>query len=358
MLIFSTCQVGAEVVFKKEMLRLFPDARTAFARPGFVSFKMSTPPPENITNRSVFARTASVSLGKVETDCKQQLAEEIWKLVAEHRLFVNRAHVFQRDSLSVGEKNFEPHIPPELIELHRHIVEQSPNKKFLGTGAEDFFQPTRPGENVLDVLKVEPNRFLIGVHAVTESSSLHARYPGGILPLTLPDDAVSRAYLKFQEGLLWSGIVFADGDKCLDIGASPGGCSQFLLRQGVKVFGVDPAEIHPAVKNHPYFTHIRRRIKDVKRSLIREVAWVVADMNVAPNYTLEVLEEIVTQTPFVRGLLFTLKLIRWELADSLLTMFDRIRTWGFSDVRIKQLIFNRQEVMVLCRERRAVTKRR
>jgi 23S rRNA (cytidine2498-2'-O)-methyltransferase len=357
MLIFSTCQVGAETAFKKEVLRLVPDARAAFARPGFVSFKMKTSPPEDFANRLIFARTCCVFIGKIETDSPQQLVENIWSVVAEHRLFMNRVHVFQRDPLPMGEKDFEPPIPQELVELHRSIVAQSPNKKFLGAGAEDFFQHAQPGENVLDVLKVDPNLFLVGSHVVEETSSMHTRYSGGILPLTLPADAVSRAYLKFHEGFLWSGMAFADGDKCLDIGAAPGGCSQFLLQQGAQVFGVDPGAIHPVVINHPRFTPIRHRIRDVKRSLLRDVVWITADMNVAPNYTLEVLEEIIEQTPSVRGLLFTLKLIRWELADSLPALLDRIRTWGFSDVRIKQLVFNRQEVMITCQKRGSATKR-
>jgi 23S rRNA (cytidine2498-2'-O)-methyltransferase len=210
-----------------------------------------------------------------------------------------------------------------------------------------MFHPAQSGETVLDVVRVEPNLFFVGTHRITDGSPIHTRYPGGILPITLPDDVVSRAYLKFSEGFLWSGIVLGDGDQCLDIGASPGGCSQFLLQQGVRVFGVDPGAIHPAVLNHPQFTHIRSRIKDTKRSVFRDVQWITADMNVAPNYTLDVLEEAIAKTGgSVQGLLFTLKLTRWELADKLPMLLDRIRTWGFADVRMKQLAFNRQEVMV------------
>jgi len=216
----------------------------------------------------------------------------------------------------------------------------------LGTGADDIFAPAQLGETVLDVVRIEPNLFFVGTHIVSETSPIHARYAGGILPIALPTDAVSRAYLKFNEGLLWSGITFDSADHCLDIGASPGGCSQFLLQQGVKVFGVDPGAIHPAVLDHPRFTHIRSRIKEAKRSLFRDIRWITADMNVAPNYTLEVLEEMITSIPNLQGLLFTLKLTRWELAGTLPALLDRIRTWGFSDVRAKQLVFNRQEIMV------------
>jgi 23S rRNA (cytidine2498-2'-O)-methyltransferase len=344
--IFSTCQVGAETVFKKEIARTFPGMRSAFARPGFVTFKTETQPPEDFTTRSVFARTAAISLGKIEPDQPDTLATDVWKIASEHHLFVNHVHVFGRDLLPTGEHDGEPHIPSELIDLHRKIVAQSPTAKFLRAGAEKISQPAQPGETVLDVVRVEPNLFFVGTHVVTETSPIHARYSGGILPITLPDDAVSRAYLKFNEGHIWSGITFRSGDRCLDIGVSPGGCSQYLLQQGVSVFGVDPGAVHPTVLDHPQFTHIRSRIRDTKRSLFRDVQWITADMNVAPNYTLEVLEEVIAKTEgSVRGLLFTLKLLRWELADKLPEWLNRIRTWGFRNVRMKQLIFNRQEIM-------------
>ena len=346
MFIFSTCQVGAEAVLKSEIARLFPDMRSAFARPGFVSFRAEIL-PENFAERSVFARTAAISLGKVETEQYDQHAREVWKIASEHHLYVNRIHVFGRDSLPTGEHDFEPHIQPELVELHRQIVKQSPTAKFLGTGVEVIAHPAQTGETVLDVVKVDPNLFFVGTHTITEASPIHARYSGGILPIALPTNVVSRAYFKFNEGILWSGIVLRNGDRCLDIGASPGGCSQYLLQQGVRVFGVDPGAIHPAVLTHPQFTHVRNRIRDTKRSLFRDVQWITADMNVAPNYTLDVLEEAVSKANgSVQGLLFTLKLIRPGLADTLPMLLDRIRTWGFPNVRMKQLTFNRQEVMV------------
>jgi 23S rRNA (cytidine2498-2'-O)-methyltransferase len=347
MFIFSPCQVGSEFVFKKEIKHLFPGLRPAFARPGFVSFKCETTPPENFLNRSVFARTAAVSLRKIETGNTDTPAGEIWKPAGEHRLVVNRVHVFQRDPLSPGEQHFEPHLPLEIIALHRQIIEQSPQPKFLGIGADDIFQPAQNGELVLDAAMIEPNLFLIGTHIVTENSPIHARYAGGIPPVTLPADAVSRAWLKFKEGLLWSGFSIQTGDRCLDIGASPGGCSQVLLPLGAEVTGIDPGAVDPVVLKHPRFTHIRSRIKETKPSVFHNVQWITADMNVAPNYTLDVLEEIVTKKKTdVRGLLFTLKLIHWELADGLPALLDRIRKFGFSDVRCKQLVFNRQEVMV------------
>ncbi|MDR0327754.1 MAG: hypothetical protein LBI05_05610 [Planctomycetaceae bacterium] len=346
MFAFTTCQIGAESALKREFARLVPHVRAAFARPGFVSFKTEVPLPNDLANRSVFARTFADSLGKIETDSQEQLVREVWKIVSEHHLFVNRVHVFRCDWESAEEHDSETPLSPELVDLHRNIVSQSPTAKFLGADAGNISHPAKTGETILDVVMIDPNRYFVGTHTITERSPIHTRYSGGLLPITPPTDAVSRAYLKFNEGFLWSGFVPGKEATWLDIGASPGGCSQFLLQRGFRVLGVDPGEMHPVVLNHPRFTHIRARIRDTKRSLFSDVQWITADMNVAPNYTLEVLEEIVGKASSVRGILFTLKLIRWNLADSLPMFVDRIRTWGFPDIRIKQLVFNRQEVMV------------
>jgi len=70
-------------------------------------------------------------------------------------------------------------------------------------------------------------------------------------------------------------------------------------------------------------------------------------MNVAPNYTLEAVEQIVTHPQVnVRGMLITLKLLDWKLAEQVPEYLDRVRSWGFNVVRARQLRYNRQEVCV------------
>ncbi|WP_446915063.1 hypothetical protein, partial [Klebsiella pneumoniae] len=65
--LFVTCQVGAEPALKRELARNWPELRFAYSRPGFLTFKL---PPEHplsqrLELRSIFARTAGYSLGKV-----------------------------------------------------------------------------------------------------------------------------------------------------------------------------------------------------------------------------------------------------------------------------------------------------
>ena len=55
-----------------------------------------------------------------------------------------------------------------------------------------------------------------------------------------------------------------------------------------------------------------------RRREFRGVKVLAADINVAPNYTLDTVETIVTHPEVrIRGLLLTLKLLDWKLADEL-----------------------------------------
>jgi len=106
------------------------------------------------------------------------------------------------------------------------------------------------------------------------------------------------------------------------------------------------------VVEHPNFTHIKKRGADVRRREFRKTRWLLADINIAPQYTLDTVEAIVTHEEVdVRGLLLTLKLLDWDLAERLPEYLDRIRTWGYGWVHARQLHHNRQEVCVAARRK-------
>ncbi len=325
----------------------------------------------DLSDQSVFARTAAWSLGAIEGDTPEIIAEQAWKLVAESRRYVNRLHIFSRDPCVPGDRirggsrenglredtGFEPGITAEDRLLHKALFETAPQAKFLGVGAADLEHPALLEETVLDIVRVDPGRCMAGLHTIMAGSPIQAHYPGGVIPIQMPtgasERAVSRAWLKFEEGLRWAGFPIGQGTCCLDIGASPGGGSQALLSRGAKVIGVDPAEMAPQVLSHPNFTHIRGRINQTKRSQYKNVRWVISDMNVAPNYTFDVLEELLARPDAkIQGMLFTLKLFQWSLADDLTKTIAWFRRWRFDEVRIKQLAFNRQEVMVAALKKR------
>ena len=154
------------------------------------------------------------------------------------------------------------------------------------------------------------------------------------MPLTLPAGAVSRAWLKMEEALRWSQLPIPRGARVTEIGSAPGGASQALLARGFYVLGIDPAAMAPVVLEHPRFTHLRRRSTQVRRREFGKIRWLTADMNVAPSYTLEAVEAIVTHPRVsIRGLLLTLKLSAADADEHLPEYLDRVRSWGYNLVR-------------------------
>jgi 23S rRNA (cytidine2498-2'-O)-methyltransferase len=197
---------------------------------------------------------------------------------------------------------------------------------------------------VLDCVLVAPDEWWVGTHQV---NSIASQWCGGMVPLELPPDAVSRAWLKMEEALTWSQLPISPGARIAELGSSPGGASQSLLGRGYEVLGVDPAEMDERVLANPKFTHVRRRASEARRREFRKVRWLTADMNVAPNYTLDAVEALVTHPEVsIRGMLLTLKLFEWALAEHVPEYLRRIESWGFNKVWARQLVHNRQEICV------------
>ena len=105
--------------------------------------------------------------------------------------------------------------------------------------------------------------------------------------------------------------------------------------------------MHPAVLANPNFTHVRKRGDDVRRREFRKVRWLFSDMNVAPQTMLDTVEGIVSHPEVnVRGLLLTLKLLDWQMAEQIPEYLFRLRAWGYKDLHARQLQHDRQEICV------------
>ncbi len=351
--LFVVCQVGAERALKNELACQRPEFRFAFSRPGFVTFRLPDDycPRDDFDLQSVFARTFGFSLGKVEGQIAEQNAKSVWSMAADRK--VDQFHVWQRDVGLPGEKGFEPGVTSLATEVGRVIAGHRPAD--MSDRSLPVNLVARSGDHVMDCILVEPDQWWIGYHRAT---TLPTRWPGGTPKIDLPPHAVSRAYLKMREALLWSRFPVSAGDHCVELGSSPGGSCQALLDRGLTVTGIDPADMDEALLAEPNFTHVKARGADLKRREYGNVKWLIADSNVAPKHTLDTVENIVTNRQVnVRGLLLTLKLLSWELAESIPEYIERIRSWGYQYVRARQLAYNRQEICVAALRRRQMRRR-
>ncbi len=198
--------------------------------------------------RSVFARAWGFTLGRVTAESFDLAAAEAWQLAGDRPY--EALHVWQRDLAAVGYRGFEPHVTPAALAAEEALRSHSQTDTLRPPPA----RAAAPGQLVLDCVLVEPHEWWIGLHRAGGGASCH---PGGLLPLSVPADVVSRAYLKMQEALTWSALPVKPGEKFVEIGCSPGGASQCLLDHGLKVIGIDPATVDARVLARPDFTHVR-----------------------------------------------------------------------------------------------------
>jgi 23S rRNA (cytidine2498-2'-O)-methyltransferase len=108
----------------------------------------------------------------------------------------------------------------------------------------------------------------------------------------------------------------------------------------------------PRIMTHPNFTHWRSRSLQLKRKLFRPFRILVCDANVTPNYTLDTVESIVQYpTSRMRALVLTIKFPKWESAENLGEYIDRVKSWGYTDIQVRQLAHNRREVCLIAKDR-------
>lgn len=335
--LMTVCQVGAEPALKEEIAREHPELRFSYSRPGFVTFKSSQELSPEFRLNSVFARSASLSIGKVEArkfPSDTDRAAEVRRLAAE--LGSPRLQVFERDR----------HVPGEEPLGFTSGALAAKVRALLGVrqDAQDGKSALpAPGEAVLSVVVIEEDEWWLGYHVHGPG---HVPYPGGVPPITLPPEAPSRAFLKFEEAALTFGIPLRRGDTAVEIGSAPGGASYALLQRGIQVVGIDPAEMDPRVLRMPGFTHIRRPVASVLREeLPQKIHWLLLDMNVAPRITLFQVDRLATRlSDTLCGIVLTLKLNEWSMAREIPQWIEHVQAMGMKRVRARQLAHNRQEI--------------
>ncbi len=349
----TVCQVGAEPALKAEVSRAHPGLRFAYSRPGFVTFRTVSGNDELTDTFQpgwVFARECSLNFGKVRS--AQELVEQArrlrgdqpWKWVL---------HLFERDRHAPGE---EP-LGYDGTVLERAFREQ------LGQvpGWSEVFEErdqARAGEPVLSCVGVEEGEWWVGVH---RQGPGHSPFPGGRYPVSMPEDSPSRAYLKLEEVLAWSGAPVRRGDTAVEIGSAPGGASYALLRRGVNVVGIDPGAMSPRVlefRQEPWFAHIQRPVAEVPREELPEsVEWLLLDMNVEPRISIFAVDRLATRLDdTLLGLVLTVKLNQWKFAAELPGWLEHVRAMGMVRVKAVQLATHRREICIFGLTRRGKTR--
>lgn len=334
---FATCQRGAEHALEAEVRRLWPSLRPAYRRPGLATFKVTTEARDaglgEVALAPVFGRAWGWSLGLARS------AADVRAAAARVPGGVGAVHVFERDRWRPGEH------PPSHVPGARAAAVEA---ELAGTSAG--------GQAILDVVvPLDDEPWIVGWH---RRGPAHAPFPGGRVPLQVPDEAPSWAYRKIEEALALSGFEPRAGEVAVELGAAPGGASFSLVRRGLEVVAIDPQPMarvvaEEAARRGLRFRHIALPMGAVTlEELPAKVDWLLIDVHLAPPVALHALARYVARwKKSLRGVVMTLKLNTWELASQLPEWLERIESFGLHEVRARQLPSNRQEVCVTARGR-------
>jgi 23S rRNA (cytidine2498-2'-O)-methyltransferase len=100
----------------------------------------------------------------------------------------------------------------------------------------------------------------------------------------------SRAYLKLWEALTVIGCRPEPGERCLDLGSSPGGWSWALRRMGAHVVSIDKAPLAPEIARLPKIEHRFESAFALDPRALGPADWLFSDVVCYPQRLLALVE--------------------------------------------------------------------
>eukprot|EP00300_Choanocystis_sp_HF-7_P040862 c7425_g1_i1.p1 GENE.c7425_g1_i1~~c7425_g1_i1.p1 ORF type:complete len:194 (+),score=41.57 c7425_g1_i1:604-1185(+) len=160
-----------------------------------------------------------------------------------------------------------------------------------------------------------------------------------------PQTHISRAFFKIKEATHRFSIPVGDSTTCLDIGAAPGGWSEFVAERGGRVVAVDPSPVHIPTHLAAKVTHIPSRIEDIPDVLAHgSFSLVLCDMNLHWRSMLNLIKSLPLDLVPDAKLVLTFKCVAQTNPDALKAVYDEacaIMSPRFKSVGFTQLLANR-----------------
>jgi len=363
--IFTTCQAGVEKILKEEIIRNHPEFKFAFSKKGLLTFKVINEDVNpSIKIKSIFSKRYGKSIG-IKTYEEIIMIAKNYSEIYKQKM---KLHCFSRELGGMRSEH------PDFIKDRVAYVNSF--KKKLLTNDDIFLKENENNDNenndneknyinndeiVFDVIVGENDeeKLFCGIH--TESRNT---FPGGIIPLILPAESPSRAWLKIEEAAQFVQTIYPDfsfktGDIAIEIGSAPGGACYSLLNKGLEVYGVDPCppdrQHAPIIKNNKKFHEIRGTLQSVTRAQLPSTCnWLLMDANISPYESLEKLILICNHyKDSLKGFFYTIKLNDdlWMKEKSLLDYIDELEGTmkkeieSCEEIVFKQLTSNRKEIL-------------
>jgi 23S rRNA (cytidine2498-2'-O)-methyltransferase len=324
--LFFCTNIGNEKLLKEEIRVFYPEFIFSYSRKGFLTFKNKGIRYSKDTVSQLklsFATRSGICLGKSTVD---DLVDNIQAYV---KPFDVKCNAYAIHSFSINTE-FE-------LDCLRS----------LGREKDDF---ASMNQMVLNLMMLGENEVWIGLHKTDRNLS---NYPNSNPDVLLLDDSPSVSFLKIAETLQNFHIKVKPTDLWLDFGSAPGGASHFLLGHGCKVWGIDPAKMDAVVLDHPNFVHIQKAVQDLSQEKLPnvEIDWVHVDINLNPKQTIKEVLRLIKKYNFsIKGVIFTIPIIKMDHVKNIENFEDHFFEWGFTNIVNAQMPSHKKEYVLIAKK--------
>jgi 23S rRNA (cytidine2498-2'-O)-methyltransferase len=150
--------------------------------------------------------------------------------------------------------------------------------------------PFEPRDSLVQLLLTSPDEGLLSVAVAPHPHQFRQTvwpYPKGEIEVANDKAAPSRAFAKLLEAEQRLGRRIGAGERCVDLGASPGSWSYVALNRGAQVTAVDRARLRADLMSHPKLQFIKGdAFAFVPHG---RVDWLLCDVIAVPARTVDLL---------------------------------------------------------------------
>jgi hypothetical protein len=323
--LFFCTNIGNEKLLKEEIRIFYPDFSFSYSRKGFLTYKNKgiQYDLDSISQLILtFSTRAGICLGKTNLS---DLAHVIQSSCRDLGITLDKC-IVHNFSINTEYKLFADKI------LNREINEYAPINKV-----------------VINIMALSADELWYGVHRGGKTTT---NYPNSVFRVDIPDDAPSKSYEKIAQAVELLGINLKRTDCWLDFGSAPGGASHYLLGRCCEVWGIDPAKMDQAIMKNSRYKHLSKSVQDLSQEELpnREIQWIHVDLNLNPKQVIkEVLRLSKKYSSSLRGIVFTIQIVKMEYIQYIEEFEDSFLEWGFSDVISRQLPSHKNEYVILAK---------
>ena len=325
--IFFCVNIGNENLLKEEILTFYPELSLSYSRKGFLTFKNKGVKFdfETISQLQVtFATRCGICLGKGDPE------------------------------------NLKNSISDIFIDLNTNLSDclihnYSINTDFLYDAKSSFDNSineySAEGKLVLNLITLGEKEIWFGLHRVAKGTT---RYPNSFVEMKDIKNSPSIGSLKLAETSELFALRFNAKDLWLDFGCSPGGSSSYLLATGAKVWGIDTANVDELILSHKNFKFIKGSVQDLSHEKLpdEQISWVHADININPKQAIkEVLRLCKKYNDSLKGIIFTIQIVKIEYIQYIEEFEDIFYDWGFSTMMSRQVPAHKKEYVLIAQRR-------